>query len=65
MYPSVSILYFGQFNPFHYSPLPLSSHPHYATAFGTYGYILYCTNVMYFDIVDYHSLFLSFLPQAL
>jgi hypothetical protein len=29
----MSILYFGQFNPFHYSSLPLPSHPHYSTAF--------------------------------
>jgi hypothetical protein len=36
MYPPVSILYFGQFNPFHYSPLPLPSHPlHYVKASNT------------------------------
>jgi hypothetical protein len=30
--PTVSLLYFGQFNPFRCSPLPLPSHHHYSTA---------------------------------
>jgi hypothetical protein len=39
--PTLSILYFGQFNPFHYSPLLPPFHPHYSTAFNTYCYIFY------------------------
>jgi hypothetical protein len=34
---TVSILYFGLFNPFHYSPLPLPSHPPF---FNSFQYIL-------------------------
>jgi hypothetical protein len=50
----VSVLYFVQFNPFHYFPLSLpSSAPHYSTAFNTYHFILYlhrCNIFWYFYI---------------
>jgi hypothetical protein len=39
--PTVHILYFGQFNSFHYSPLPFSPTSYYSTAFSTYCCILY------------------------
>jgi hypothetical protein len=39
--PAVSILYFGPFSPFHYSPLPLYLQAHFSTAFNTHPYILY------------------------
>jgi hypothetical protein len=40
--PAVNVLYFGPFNPMHYSSLPLPSNPsHYSTTFNTYHYILY------------------------
>jgi hypothetical protein len=40
--PTVRILYFGPFNPFHRSPLPFYLHPpHFSTAFNTCPYILY------------------------
>jgi hypothetical protein len=43
----VSIHYFGQFNPFHYSSLPLLSHPLLVNSF---QYIsLYPLPAMYFD----------------
>jgi hypothetical protein len=36
--PTVGVLYFGSFNPFHYSPLPLLSYP---PIFSTHPHILY------------------------
>jgi hypothetical protein len=39
--PAVRILNYDLFNPLCYSPLPLSSFPHYSTAFSTYPYVLY------------------------
>jgi hypothetical protein len=38
--PAVSMLYFDQFNPFCFFPLPFSPTPHYSTAFSTYCYVL-------------------------
>jgi hypothetical protein len=41
-YIPAAVLYFGQFNSFHYSPLTLPSHlPHFITAFNSYPSILY------------------------
>jgi hypothetical protein len=40
MYPTVIILYFGSFNPFHYSPLPVPYHLSFLTALNKYGYVL-------------------------
>jgi hypothetical protein len=46
--PAMSILYFGQFNPFLCSPLPLPSHPTiFSTAFNTYCYILLGLSLIY------------------
>jgi hypothetical protein len=64
--PAASTLYFGQINPFHYSPLPFSPIPHYSTAFNTYHYIIYLHRCYTFwfcwcSII----LFLSLLPQVL
>jgi hypothetical protein len=60
----VNMLCFGQFNPPCYSPFftPSLPPPHYSVAFSIYRYILTCTDVKYFDIVNYYSFFLSFLP---
>jgi hypothetical protein len=48
--PTVGVLYFGLFNPFHYSPLPLYlPHPIFQV-FNTHPYILYLHMVC--DITD-------------
>jgi hypothetical protein len=39
--PDVSLLYFGQFNPFHCSPWPFSSLRHFSATFSTHPCILY------------------------
>jgi hypothetical protein len=48
--PTVSILYFGPFNPFHYSPLPLYLPYHFSTAFKTHHYIPYL-HVLCYEIL--------------
>jgi hypothetical protein len=54
----VNMLYFGQFNPLYYSPLPLPSYPLLFNSFQ------YSTDAMYFHIVDCPPLFLSLLPRV-
>jgi hypothetical protein len=64
-FPAVSVLYFGAFNPFHYSPLPLPPHPIIQQLSVLIVKSFTFTDVMHFNIVD--SLFLSFLlwvPQS-
>jgi hypothetical protein len=63
--PTVGMLYFGQFNPLHYFPLPLylpfpifqklSMHILISSTFTSYAVFL----------MLYHSLFLSRFPQIL
>jgi hypothetical protein len=64
----VSILYFGQFNPFHFSLLSFAFFTPLLFIIQQLSiYILTasaCTDVIYFDIIDYHALFLSLLPQV-
>jgi hypothetical protein len=57
-----SILYFGPFNPFHYSSLPLYFPPHFSTAFNTCPYIFYLHRSFTILLMFYPSLFLSLLP---
>jgi hypothetical protein len=60
--PSVGVLYFGLFNPFECSPLPLYLPPHFSTAFSTHAYILYLHISWYAVLMMlYHSLLLSHL----
>jgi hypothetical protein len=64
--PTVGVLYFGLFNPFHNSPPPLyPPRPHFSTAFNTHPCILYLHKMSCFMILLtlYHSLFLPLLPQ--
>jgi hypothetical protein len=63
--PAVSLLYFGPFNPFYYSPLPtfISHLPHFSTAFSIHPYILYLHRCHAFDIVDTLSFSLPFPPS--
>jgi hypothetical protein len=56
--PTLSTLYFGQFYPFHYSPLPLPSHHPIIQQLSIHIVIFsICTDVIYFDIV--YSIILS------
>jgi hypothetical protein len=61
--PALSVLYVVQFNPFHYSPLPLPSH---YPLFNRFQYIIVtsstCTDVIYFNIVDTLSFSFNFPP---
>jgi hypothetical protein len=68
MYLFVGILYFGPFNPFHYSPLPINL-PHLPPFFNNFQYTSLKplpTQMLYFMILlmFYHSLFLSFFPHV-
>jgi hypothetical protein len=58
----MSILYFGQFNPFQSSPLLFPLTPVIPQLSAHIVISLNCTDVTYFNIVDYHSVFLSLLP---
>jgi hypothetical protein len=49
--PTMRIFYFGPFNPFHYTSLPLYLPPP-ITAFSAHPYILYLHNVTFYNIVD-------------
>jgi hypothetical protein len=61
--PTVGIICFGLFNPFHYSllPLHLPHPPHFSTAFNTNPYILYLYVVC--DITSALSFFFSSFPK--
>jgi hypothetical protein len=62
---SVGVLFFGLFNPFDCSPLPLLPPPHFLTAFSTHPYILYLHILCYVILLMlYHSLFLSLFPHV-
>jgi hypothetical protein len=62
-FPAMSICYFGQFNPFHYSPLPFPTTPHYSTAFNIYHYILYLHRCYIFWYC-WHSVILFSIPSS-
>jgi hypothetical protein len=58
--PTVGVLYFSPFNPFHYSVLPLYLPPRFSVAFSTHPYVLYLHILGYMILLmRYHSLFLS------
>jgi hypothetical protein len=61
--PSVVVFYFGLFNPFEYSPLPLYLPPRFSTV--SIHILISSTSIhlMVCDITDYHSLFLSLFPE--
>jgi hypothetical protein len=51
--PEVGILYFGPFNPFHYSPLPLYLPPSILQQLSVHIFISSVfTAVMFYDIID-------------
>jgi hypothetical protein len=56
--PTVSIIYFGPFNPFHYSPYPLPhTPPPFFIAFNTHPHIIYLHILCYVTLLMlYHSL---------
>jgi hypothetical protein len=64
---TVSTLHFGQFNPFHCSPLPFPPIPHYSTAFNTYCFILYLhrCNVFRYCWLSHSRFFSLLLGQTL
>jgi hypothetical protein len=62
--PAMNMLYFGQFSLLFYSSLPFLPTPYYLATFITYRYIHSCTEMKYFKIIDYYSLFLSLLHQV-
>jgi hypothetical protein len=60
--PSVGILYFGPFNPFHYSPLPLYLPPPIFLQFSIYILISSTfTDLMFYSITDALSFSFPFL----
>jgi hypothetical protein len=64
--PAVGILYFGPFNPFHYSPLPLYLPPPIFQQLSRHMLISSAFMMLSFMILlmFYHSPFLSLLPQV-
>jgi hypothetical protein len=58
--PTMGVLFFGLFNTFCYSPLPL----YLLSAFSTHPYVLYLHILCYAILIMLsHFLFLSFFPQ--
>jgi hypothetical protein len=49
---TVSVLYFGPFSSFHFSPLPLYLPPSFFNSFHIHLYILYLYRSMFYDITD-------------
>jgi hypothetical protein len=64
---TVSVLYFGPFNPFHCTPLPLTSYPPFYNHFQYISLYPPTPQMLWLTILLmlHHSLFLSFLPQVL
>jgi hypothetical protein len=60
--PTLGIHYFGPFNPFHYSPLPLYFPPRFSTAFSTHPYIL-CLHRSYVLWYYWYSIILFSFPS--
>jgi hypothetical protein len=61
--PTVGALHFGPFNPFHCSPFPLPSHPHFQQLSVHILMSSTCTDVMLYDITDALSFSLPFPPS--
>jgi hypothetical protein len=65
VYPAVSLLYFGPFDPFHFSPHPFTSHPILQQLSVHILVSSPFTDAMFYDIVDALSFSLPFpLPQV-
>jgi hypothetical protein len=67
--PSVGILYFDPFNPFHYFPLPLYCPPffnsfQYKSLYPLFSQML-CFMTVLIVLMLYHCLFLSLFPRVL
>jgi hypothetical protein len=58
--PTVGVLYFGLFNPFHYSLLPLTSHPPFFNSFQYTSYILYLHRCYAFWYCGFSIILFSF-----
>jgi hypothetical protein len=64
--PMVSVLYFGPFDPFHYSPLtfylptPIFNSIQYTSLYPLPSHV-----VLWLLLISYHFLFLSLFPQVL
>jgi hypothetical protein len=64
MYPAMSLHYFGPFNAFHCSPLPLPSPPIIQQLSVHILMSSTCTDVMFYDITDALSFSFPFPPPS-